>query len=336
MSGTIRVGVIGAGLIGIRRAEIAAAHQDSKVIAISDVDRNRAAPLAGRLGCEVVEDGMELARRADIDAVIVATPHKFLPIYTHAALTAGKQVLCEKPMGRNPHEIQKMVETALKKNVFLMGGFNHRYHPAIRKAHELVTAGAVGNIIFLRCRYGHGGRPGYEREWRGNEDLAGGGELLDQGIHALDLFRWFAGEFVEVFGWTSTCVWNISPLEDNAMALLKSADGVQASLHASWTQWKNLFSFEIFGREGYVTIHGLGGSYGVEQLTVGRRKPEGGPPEIEQVEYPGPDSSWTLEWAEFVRAIREGRCGGGENGLAAMRLVEAIYRSARGNRPVNV
>lgn len=336
MKKQIRVGLIGAGLIGERRADIAAAGADTKMVAVCDTDTRRANALGKRLDCEVVEDGFKLAVRNDVDAVIVATPHKFLPVYARAAMKAGKHVLCEKPMGRNSREIQKLVETAKAEKVFLKGGFNHRYHPAIQKAHELVRKGAIGKIILIRCRYGHGGRPGYEREWRGNTDLAGGGELLDQGIHALDLFRWFAGDFIEAFGWVSTRVWDIAPLEDNAMALLKTPDGVQASLHASWTQWKNLFSFEIFGQEGYLTIEGLGGSYGPERLTVARRKPESGPPDVNQIDFPGPDTSWKKEWDDFVGAIRKGRKGGGEDGLAAMRLVDAIYQSARKNRPVRL
>ncbi len=336
MTKIFRIGLIGSGLIGERRAEIVAADPRAKMIAVCDVDSKRAKALAKRIGCEVSDNGDTLVLRKDVDAVIVATPHKFLPIYAKAAIKAGKHVLCEKPMGRNSLEVRGLVETAKANKVFLKGGFNHRYHPAIQKAHELAKKGAIGKIIFIRCRYGHGGRSGYEREWRGNADLAGGGELLDQGIHALDLFRWFAGEFVEVFGCVSTAVWDIEPLEDNAMAILKTADGVQASLHASWTQWKNLFSFEIFGQEGYLTVEGLGGSYGPERLTVARRKPQSGPPDVKQFDFPGPDTSWKKEWNDFVGAIRKGRMGGGEDGLAAMQLVDAIYQSARGAHPAQL
>lgn len=330
----LRVGLIGAGLIGDKRAGIVAADPNGKLVAVADSDMGRADALAKKFGCEADPDGARLAGRTDLDAVIVATPHKFLPVYSLAAMAAGHHVFCEKPMGRNEAEVRSLVDAARKANVLLKAGFNHRNHPAIRKARELVEQDAIGKLIHLRCRYGHGGRPGYEGEWRGNADLAGGGELLDQGIHALDLFRWFAGDFVEVFGWTATQVWNISPLEDNAMAFLKTSDGILASLHASWTQWKNLFSFEIFGNRGYLIVDGLGGSYGPERLTIGRRRPESGPPDEEHMEFPGPDPSWALDWADFVRAIRSGKQGGGEDGLAAMHLVESIYLSARQNCPV--
>lgn len=329
------VGVIGTGLIGARRAKIAAEDSRVRLVAVMDSDRARAETVAASHGCDAMTDGDALIQRKDIHIVVVGTSHKFLPIYSCAALKAGKHVLCEKPMGRNTDEIIRQVEAAQAARVYLKGGFNHRYHPAIRRAYELHTEGAIGEIILLRCRYGHGARPGYENEWRGNPELAGGGELLDQGIHAIDLFRMFAGDFSEVFGWTSTRVWNIAPLEDNAMALLKNRAGVMASVHASWTQWKNLFSFEIFGRDGYLVIEGLGGSYGVERLKVGRRRPQSGPPDESEFEFTGPDLSWNAEWDDFMSSVISGRTGGGEDSIAAMQLIDAIYVSMRENRPVH-
>ena len=177
--------------------------------------------------------------------------------------------------------------------VILKTGFNHRHHPAIWRAHELCAEGAIGPLMFIRAVYGHGGRPGYDKEWRADADLSGGGELLDQGVHIVDLCRWFLGDFAEVFGSTATYFWDLghfesagrdSPraangqsvapssisLEDNAFALLRTADGRVAQFHTSWTQWKNRFSFEVFGRDGYLRVEGLGGSYGVERLEVGR------------------------------------------------------------------
>jgi predicted dehydrogenase len=127
-------------------------------------------------------------------------------------------------------------------------------------------------------------------------------------------------------------------LEDNAFALLRTADGRVAQFHTSWTQWKNCFIFEVFGRDGYVRVDGLGGSYGPERLEVGRRKMEGGSPEVEVLEFPGPDLSWQAEWQEFTSAIREGRqpLANGEDGLQAMRLIDAIYKSARTGQVVRM
>ncbi|HVS84902.1 MAG TPA: Gfo/Idh/MocA family oxidoreductase [Gaiellaceae bacterium] len=209
-------------------------------------------------------------------------------------------------------------------------GFNHRFHPAVARAHELAAAGAIGPLLSIRAAYGHGGRAGYEREWRADPELSGGGELLDQGVHVLDLCRWFLGEFSEVHGVVATSFWEIAPLEDNGFALLRTAGGQVASLHTSWTQWRNLFRFEVFGRDGWLAVEGLGGSYGTETLVHGTRRPEFGVPEEERFEFPGADESWRLEWEELRAAIAEGRdpSGSGDDGVEAARLVEAIYRSA--------
>ena len=155
----------------------------------------------------------------------------------------------------------------------------------------LCDAGALGPLLYLRGRYGHGGRLGYDREWRADPAVAGGGELLDQGVHLIDLSRWFLGDFVEVAGRVGTYFWNM-PVEDNGFSVLRTAAGQVAWLHASCTEWKNLFCFEIFGRDGKLQIDGLGGSYGVERLTFYRMLPQMGPPETTIWEYPGEDLSW--------------------------------------------
>jgi predicted dehydrogenase len=200
------------------------------------------------------------------------------------------------------------------------------------KAHELFSQGAIGELTFLRCRYGHGGRPGYGEEWRADPAISGGGELLDQGVHAVDLFRWFAGEFSDAFGMIASYLWTAGgQVEDNGFATFRTAGGQIAQLHASWTQWKNIFSFEVFGRDGYLVAEGLGGSYGPERLTWGRRRPESGPPIVEEYEFPPTDTSWQREWDELVAAIREGRepLGSGYGGWQALRMLGAVYESHR-------
>jgi predicted dehydrogenase len=209
-------------------------------------------------------------------------------------------------------------------------GFNHRYHPAIAEAHRLVSSGELGPIINIRARYGHGGRPGYEKEWRGDPNLAGGGELLDQGVHIADLLCWFAGTPKDVVGMLQTAVWPIAPLEDNAFALIRFESGAVASLHTSWTQWKNLFSFEVFCRDGAAIVDGLGGSYGVERLIVNRRRSEGGRPDVSETPYDSQDNSWELEWSDFLVGIPTGRVrsGGTADGVRAMRLIDSVYKGA--------
>lgn len=327
----IRVGLVGAGLIGGRRAAAMRGSSEAKLVLVADVDPARARQVAQEHQCEATTDWQDVVGGRDVDVVIVSTVNKFLAPVTIASLQAGKHVLCEKPLGRNATEAQQMVAAARETGRILKTGFNHRHHPAVRQAHRLYVEGAIGEALFIRCVYGHGGRPGYEHEWRGDAELAGGGELLDQGVHVVDLCRWFLGDFTSVFGRTATGFWPISPLEDNAFGLLWTRQGQTASFHTSWTQWRNRFEFDVSGRDGFLRIEGLGGSYGTERLILGRRQPRSGPPEETSWEFPGPDQSWQAEWAEFLAAMREDRrpSGDGEEGVRAMRLIEALYASAR-------
>lgn len=333
----MRVGVVGCGLIGRRRAAVVCESPGEDLIIVADVDRTRAEEVARENGCLATTDWREVVARDDVDVVIVSTTNDWLAPISIAATRNGKHVLCEKPLGRNPEESWEIMAAARANKVKLKTGFNHRHHAAIWRARGLLDQGAIGEIYFIRCRYGHGGRPGYDKEWRANPEISGGGELLDQGIHALDLFRWFLGGFNEVVGFIGTSFWD-TPVEDNVFALLRTAKGQVASLHASWTQWKNLFSFEIFGRDGYLIVEGLGESYRPECLIWGKRLPQSGPPEEKRFEFPGPDLSWEEEWREFVTAIREDRepLGNGYDGWKAVRLAYAIYESAATGRIVKL
>jgi len=326
----MKIGIIGCGLIGTRRALVAREAKD-EVALVADINQDRAKETGKTLETDWTDDWNAVVQHPEIEAVVVATVNKSLLPITLAAFQKGKHVLCEKPLGRNAQEAKQMVEAALAAKKILKTGFNHRHHHAIWRAHELVQAGKIGPLMNIRAAYGHGGRPGYDQEWRGDPDLAGGGQLLDQGVHLVDLSRWFLGDFSQVTGMLGTWFWKVAPLEDNGFALLRTATGQIASLHTSWTQWKNLFRFEIFGRDGYLIINGLGGSYGVETLTLGLRRPESGPPLEETWEFPGPDPSWQLEWQEFISAIRENRqpVGNGLDGYQAARIIDGIYASVK-------
>ena len=321
-----KVGIIGAGRMGQRRAATAHAHPESAVTLIYDEHAPAAVELSAECGAAVAASQEELIA-ADLDIAVVATTHDALAPISTTALLAGKHVLCEKPLGRNPREARQAVIAAEQSGRVLKVGYNHRYHPAIQKLHEVCTAGEIGPLLSIRARYGHGGRPGYDREWRTNPAQAGGGELLDQGAHLIDLAKWLLGDFAEVTGYAETHFWD-SPVEDNAYGLFRTATGQIASLHASWTQWKNLFSFEVFGRDGYVSAEGLGGTYGPERAVVGRRNPQGGAPDSEHFDYPGEDHSWELEWADFLRGL----AGAGTPyslGWEALETIEWIYRLYR-------
>jgi len=303
---------------------------------VADPNAEAASTLAAEVGARVARDWRELVTADDVDVVCVATPNGFLAEISIAALRAGKHVLLEKPMGRNLHEARAIAAAAAQApGRHLKVGFNHRYHPAVARAHQELTAGTIGTPINARARYGHGGRPGYEHEWRGSLELAGGGELTDQGVHVADLLHWFLGVPQSVYAVTQTAVWPLGGLEDNGFAILRYPDDCVASFHTSWTQWKNLFCLEIFGDRGSLVIDGLGRSYGDETLTIALRKMEGGAPLMERHTFDGPDISWREEWADFVAGILEGSpyLGAVHDGIVAMETLAALYRSARSGLP---
>lgn len=318
----MRLALIGCGLIGEKRAAAARGHE---IVLVADIVPEHARRLAAKTGAAVTTRWQE-AVAAEVDAVIIATMHDSQAEIALAAVEAGKHVLVEKPAGRSAAEVAPVAAAARRHQRVVKVGFNHRFHPAIAKAHAMALAGDIGPLLFIRGRYGHGGRPGYEREWRCRPELSGGGELIDQGSHLIDLSRWFLGELELAFGATPTYFWN-APVDDNCFLALRGAGGQLAWLHASWSEWKNLFSFEIMGRDGKLTIDGLGGSYGVERLTFHRMLPGMGPPETTAWEYPFPDLSWQRDFDEFAAAIAEGRppIGSIEDALANLRIVDRAY-----------
>jgi predicted dehydrogenase len=321
------VAIVGCGLIGQKRARALAG---CRLVACSDLDSGRAEALARTSPDAVaVKDWRAAVERPDVAIVVVATTNDALADVGRAAAAAGKHVLVEKPAARSVAEIDTVSREAQRSGVLVRVGFNHRYHPALQKAHELFEGGALGQMMFVRGRYGHGGRIGYDKEWRANPSLSGGGELIDQGVHLIDLSRWFLGDFTSVTGFAHTYFWQM-PVDDNAFMLLRTAGNQAAHLHVSCTEWKNLFSLEIYGRDAKLQIEGLGGSYGVERLSFYRMLPEMGPPETTIWEYPRGDQSWALEFAEFLEDIRLARPPGAglADARAALAVVEEIHRQS--------
>lgn len=260
-----RFAIIGCGRTGQKRAA-AISKLGYPTGLVVDHARRRAVELAEPLGARAATDFGAVVEATDIDAVVIATPHAELSAIATACLKAGKHVLVEKPGGRNLAEVSAVRDAADAAARVAKVGYNHRFHPAVLKAREIVDHGLLGQLMFLRGRYGHGGRPGYEKEWRLQPSISGGGELIDQGSHLIDLAQWFLGEFTDVQAVLRTFFWN-AEVEDNVFLTLSTSEGRIAWLHATWTEWKNLFSVEIYGKDGKLEITGLGGSYGVESLT---------------------------------------------------------------------
>jgi predicted dehydrogenase len=324
----LRVAIVGCGLIGGKRA--AALAPGDELMACYDVDELAARGLAGEYGataCATLEE--LLAARPDV--VIVATVHDQLARLAERALQAGAHVLVEKPAGVSAAQIERLIECQRASGRLVKVGFNHRFHPAIARAAQEVHGGQHGELMHLRARYGHGGRLGYEREWRAQPARSGGGELIDQGMHLLDLSHWLAGPLELHAALLRTHFWN-TPVEDNAAMIMgeaQSRTAPWAMLHVSWTEWKNLFSLEIYCRTAKIEVDGLVRSYGPQRLRIFKMGPQLGPPEVQEISYPDEDRSWEREWHSFSAAIEAGdeRLLSGDLGDAryAWAQVEAAY-----------
>ena len=319
--------VVGCGLIGYKRA-VALVARGVPVRAVYDVEPAAAKGLALKLpGHPLVAGSLEEAVGAPgVALVVVAVTHAALVPCALAAVAAGRSVLVEKPGAATYAAITTLQSAAEEAGVTVRVGFNHRFHPALRRARELVSDGGYGPIMHLRGRYGHGGRIGYEREWRADRQQSGGGELVDQGIHLIDLTRFLAGDVDLAFAELRTDYWDME-VEDNAFLALRCRGGAFAWLHASWTEWKNLFSLEVAMTRAKVEITGLGGSYGTERLTLYEMRPELGPPDTTSWEWPRSDGSWEAEIDDVLGDLAGEPAIGARlhDAAEALRIVDEAY-----------
>lgn len=324
----LRVGIAGCGVVGRRRRAILEAHDAFTVTHLCDVafagERRDAASPAR---CAELSELL----RQPLDALFVALPNHLAAAATIAGLERGLHVFCEKPPARTPAELARVVRCEQEHpGQQLMYGFNHRYHASVRAALELVRSGELGSLIDIRGVYGKS-HVQVEGGWRGQRALAGGGILLDQGIHMLDLLRLFAGELDEVRSFVADRHWH-HDVEDNAYALLRSSSGVVAMLHSSATQWRHLFRLELSLARGALALEGItsgSSSYGPETLTVVRRGP-GGALEQQARQFEG-DGSWAAEIDAFAAAIATGRpprWGTSADAMRTLELVQRVYEAA--------
>jgi predicted dehydrogenase len=324
----LRIGIAGYGVVGKRRRVHIDEDPRLETVAVCD----QAFAEAG-----VLPDGVRVHRdyrallEEPLDAVFVSLPNYLAPEVTIAALDRGLHVFCEKPPGRTVEDVERVIamERARPDRV-LKYGFNHRYHDSVREALNLVQSGDLGEIVNLRGVYGKSRLTPFEGSWRAERSAAGGGILLDQGIHMVDLIRLFGGEFREVKSWVSNAYWK-HDVEDNTYALLRSETGRVAMLHSSATQWRHRFTLEIALTEGFLELRGiLSGtkSYGEERLIVGRRAEAATGTSSEVTLTFLDDNSWRDEVREFTAAVTDGTpCASGTSAdaLETMRLVYRIY-----------
>jgi predicted dehydrogenase len=319
--------IVGCGLIGHKRLGTL---PPGSLKYACDLDEERARQLAAATtNCASTADLERVLGDSEVDVIIVAAANVALASIALQAVKAGKHVLVEKPGAISSAELAEIESAAVASGALVRIGYNHRFHPSFRKAYQLLQQEDLGEPMFIRGRYGHGGRVGYEREWRMDPARSGGGELIDQGVHLIDLAASFLGEFVTVEGHSATYFWD-TRVDDNAFLSLRTGSGQTAWLQVSCTEWKNLFSFEIYFKRAKLHIEGLGGSYGLERLYYYKMLPEMGPPETVIYEFPRGDTSWALELDEFLEdiALHRTPIPGLKEGRKTLQIVEAIYRKS--------
>jgi predicted dehydrogenase len=339
----MKIAIIGCGLIGKKRAEAIKIQAQDKIVGCYDVNNQAAIEFSKKYQCKSYESAEELLKQSEAEAIVVSVVNKFAKPFILQAIHLNRHVLAEKPLGRNLQEsaeILRFLSTRQNQDGLFLAvktGFNLRFHPALQKAKSLLSENKLGRLYFIRAQYGHGGRPGMENEWRASKDLCGGGELLDQGVHLVDLCRWFAGDIASVSSILRTNFWKME-VEDTAFVQMRTTQDVDIQFQVGWTLWKNTFAFEIFGEVGYIRIQGLGGSYGEETLEVGIRNPQGGVPSIQKEVFGNSESCWLSEWDEYKEAIRSLRQphASARDGHEANRVIEAIYQSAHLNCPIEL
>jgi predicted dehydrogenase len=314
--------------MGKIRAREIEAHENCQIVGIYDEIASDLPP------AQRVESPWTLLDDSSLDAIFVCTPNDRNAAFTIAALERGKHVFCEKPPAFSAAAVVQVREAERVSGRVLMYGFNHRHHASLIHAHQLVKSGRFGKVLWMRGRYGKSVDENFFQSWRADPTRAGGGILIDQGIHMLDLMLLFGGGFDEVQAMVSNLYWKIPGVEDNVFVNLRNREtGVVASLHSTMTQWRHLFSFEVFLEQGHIVLNGLktsSNSYGEEVLTVERNRHR--PPavdweEVEVTRYPV-DVSWRREIEHFATCIRHGvspEFGSSFDALRVMELVDRIY-----------
>lgn len=326
----IKTAIIGYGYMGEIRHRVANEHPDLTVTLICETDPAKAKKV---FGVPVVHDAREVIE-SDAELVFVCTPNNLIPEITVECLKRGKHVFAEKPPGRCLQDIVDMrVQEEKSKECKLMFGFNHRYHPGVMRAKNYIKSGDFGRVLWLRGIYGKSGGKDFAQSWRNQKNISGGGILLDQGIHMLDLFNYYCGNFEDVKSFMSNDHWKF-PVEDNAFVLLRNKDRQFATLHSSATLWKHRFQIDIGLENGYMTVEGLlskSGSYGRETLKVARKLFEdeadavGNP--AEEITYFDRDLSWEMEANKMVDAIKNNKPITESSSMDAYRVMEIIDKA---------
>ena len=327
----INVGIIGFGKMGQIRAQSLEKSGKARIISVFETNTTR------NLNYKFVKNVKEIFEDSDIDAIFISTPNNLNKTYTIDGLIAGKHIFCEKPPAFNSKDVEEIIQVETKSKKKLMYGFNHRHHDSIRYMKSLIESKEYGKILWMRGRYGKSVDKSFFNSWRAKKDIAGGGILLDQGIHMIDLFIYFSGKFDVVKADVSSLYWNLE-IEDNVFAIYKnSKTGVRASLHSTMTQWRHLFSLEVFLEKGYLVMNGLktsSGTYGEEILSVAKNRSTAPAATWQDEEHHKfeVNNSWEHEINHFINSIQNDlpiQIGSSNDALSVMKLIDKTYEKGK-------
>ena len=322
----IKVGIIGYGKMGKIRHSVMDSIKGVQAISVYDSANIEA-------DIDIAETSDQIINNSKIDAIFICTPNYLNKPLTIQSLKAGKHVFCEKPPAFTAKDVDEIQVVEKEANKVLMYGFNHRHHDSIKKMKKLIDEREFGKVLWMRGRYGKSVDEKYYDNWRAKRKYAGGGILIDQGIHMIDLFLHLGGDFDTVHASVSNLYWNLN-VEDNVFATLENSEtGLAASLHSTMTQWRHLFSLEVFLEKGYLILNGLktsSNSYGNEILTITKNRsqaPAATWEDEEDITY-HTDESWRSEAVEFFSAIQSNRSvaiGNSADALNLMKIIDKIY-----------
>ena len=326
----LKVGIAGYGATGVRRHNVLKTHPHVEISAICDNDSK----VLGNIDSDVkLFNNYTQLLDVPLDIVFVCLPNFLAPDVTIASLTNGCHVFCEKPPGKDINDINRVIEVEKNyRHLKLMYGFNHRYHYSVIDAIQIVESNELGKVINLRGLYGKSKLLNFATDWRTKREFSGGGILLDQGIHMVDLLRLFGGEFVEIYSFVSNNYWN-HDVEDNALAIMRSGKGVVATLHSTATEWRHRFRLEIGLEKGSIILSGLltsTKSYGAETITVAYASEDDMGNPIEKTTHYNKDDSWENEIYNFIKAIKNDtkiKYGSSSEAKKTMEIVYNIYKA---------
>jgi len=332
MSNITNIGVIGVGSFGEKRAGAAAKLKNGKLLGVADVSAAKAQEVAAKLGVKAYAPA-DLIAAPDIDVICICVPNNLHASLAISALENGKHVMCEKPLARSASEAERIVFAAERAGRLIKTGSNHRYFPSVARARKLVVDGVIGELVSFNGRIGTNGER-IKDSWFWNKEICGGGTMLDNGCHLLDIARWLMGDFVEGTGLVSNAYWKGCPVEDTATGVFATKDGKIATIASSWRQFSGYFHFEVNGSHGYITVDGRFDAHGGDHLYWQSIRAGN---EIHSINFGHmKPTSYVDELEEFVGDIQAGRQPrpSGRDGLAVLRMVESIYQSKGQRIPI--